>query len=603
MSSANVPAHRAIAMDERAALAVTAVKAVETARPRARGVDGRRPRVGEPRGRRSRRCDRRAARVRLARRAHARARAPRRRAAPASRGSRVPAHWRPWVGTAAHRGRVRRWASLADHIGSAQRINILAPPVRPRRLECRGLCRCSPSASSCATATPRRRDRCAARSSRARRAASRARRARGRPDARCAAAFARDWSAASAPLYAARAARILHLAAAAFALGVIGSLYVRGLAFEYRATWESTFLDAVERALAGSRSSMRPVRCVSGIAVPDAAHIAAIRAPASENAAPWLHLMAATLAMVVIAPRLVLALGIAGWCERYRAAHLMATLRRRRTSRGCCAISGEGRSPCEWSRTASRYGGGRRRARGAARARIGRPARRWRSHRRWRMATRTASRPWRTADADRWSRCSMRRPRRSARRMAVFSRARRAATPARPRAGHRRRGGVQRALARRCMRAGGAARAVARCCASQARLAPVFVDLADPDLAREEAVDAALAGTRRATANAAETTLRHLLALASVTILTATIALSLISHTNAGKTTLARTLLGRDVGEVRDAPHVTTEAAAYPLIDDRRGRRAGAVGHAGIRRQRAARQPARAAGQSRSAGS
>src|SRR6185369_9912826 len=46
----------------------------------------------------------------------------------------------------------------------------------------------------------------------------------------------------------------------------------------------------------------------------------------------------------------------------------------------------------------------------------------------------------------------------------------------------------------------------------------------------------------------------------------ATIALSLISHTNAGKTTLARTLLGRDVGEVRDAPNVTTEATAYPLI-------------------------------------
>ena len=44
------------------------------------------------------------------------------------------------------------------------------------------------------------------------------------------------------------------------------------------------------------------------------------------------------------------------------------------------------------------------------------------------------------------------------------------------------------------------------------------------------------------------------------------IALSLVSHTNAGKTTLARTLLGRDVGEVRDAPHVTHEATAYPLI-------------------------------------
>jgi hypothetical protein len=44
------------------------------------------------------------------------------------------------------------------------------------------------------------------------------------------------------------------------------------------------------------------------------------------------------------------------------------------------------------------------------------------------------------------------------------------------------------------------------------------------------------------------------------------ITLSLVSHTNAGKTTLARTLLGRDVGEVRDAAHVTTEATAHPLI-------------------------------------
>jgi hypothetical protein len=51
------------------------------------------------------------------------------------------------------------------------------------------------------------------------------------------------------------------------------------------------------------------------------------------------------------------------------------------------------------------------------------------------------------------------------------------------------------------------------------------------------------------------------------------IALSLISHTNAGKTTLARTLLARDVGEVRDAPHVTTEAAAYPLVETQDGER------------------------------
>ena len=34
------------------------------------------------------------------------------------------------------------------------------------------------------------------------------------------------------------------------------------------------------------------------------------------------------------------------------------------------------------------------------------------------------------------------------------------------------------------------------------------------------------------------------------------VALSLVSHTNVGKTTLARTLLRRDVGEVRDEAHV-----------------------------------------------
>ena len=41
---------------------------------------------------------------------------------------------------------------------------------------------------------------------------------------------------------------------------------------------------------------------------------------------------------------------------------------------------------------------------------------------------------------------------------------------------------------------------------------------------------------------------------------------ALISHTNAGKTTLARTLIGVDVGEVRDEPHVTTVSESHVLI-------------------------------------
>ncbi|CAN5294559.1 hypothetical protein BH23VER1_BH23VER1_12550 [soil metagenome] len=62
------------------------------------------------------------------------------------------------------------------------------------------------------------------------------------------------------------------------------------------------------------------------------------------------------------------------------------------------------------------------------------------------------------------------------------------------------------------------------------------------------------AGTRRAVAVADE---------APVPVV-----LSLISHTNVGKTTLARTLLRQDVGEAFDQSHVTDTNTAYTLITD-----------------------------------
>ena len=51
------------------------------------------------------------------------------------------------------------------------------------------------------------------------------------------------------------------------------------------------------------------------------------------------------------------------------------------------------------------------------------------------------------------------------------------------------------------------------------------------------------------------------------------VSLSLLSHTNVGKTALARTLLGRDVGEVRDAAHVTEFADAHVLVETPEGDR------------------------------
>ncbi len=133
--------------------------------------------------------------------------------------------------------------------------------------------------------------------------------------------FVAQWSELVAPLMAARAARVLHLAAAMFALGAVVGLYVRGLVFEYRAGWESTFLDApaVHAILSFFLS---PAAQLLGVAFPSVEDIAALRftsgTPGSANAALWIHLYAVTVGAVVILPRLVLAL-FAVWQERSRA--------------------------------------------------------------------------------------------------------------------------------------------------------------------------------------------------------------------------------------------------------------------------------------------
>lgn len=233
--------------------------------------------------------------------------------------------WRPWVGVVTVVGAFV-FGVLIDRIGGGSSINLLAPPVfalvawnlviyvwlivRPLVLR-RG------------TAGPLR--------SLLIRVASVRAPLRSEPaDAATAArrtvlaALPREWARVAAPLYGARAARVLHLAAAATALGVIAGLYVRGLAFEYRATWESTFLGA-EQVHALLAVTLAPGSWVTGIPVPDVAAIEAIRAPASENAAMWMHLMAGTVAVVVIVPRLVLAI-VAGVVERRRAKRVQLPL-------------------------------------------------------------------------------------------------------------------------------------------------------------------------------------------------------------------------------------------------------------------------------------
>lgn len=121
--------------------------------------------------------------------------------------------------------------------------------------------------------------------------------------------FAAEWMQLSAKLNAARLSRTIHLSAAMFALGALASLYARGVWSQYAAGWESTFLDA------GQVHSLLSVLFAPAVAVFhlqdfSLAEVTALRFPqttAADGGARWVHLYAATILLLVVLPRLLLA--------------------------------------------------------------------------------------------------------------------------------------------------------------------------------------------------------------------------------------------------------------------------------------------------------
>jgi hypothetical protein len=105
----------------------------------------------------------------------------------------------------------------------------------------------------------------------------------------------------------------------------MAGMYLRGLVLDYRVGWESTFLDAgaVQSLLS---VLLAPALALSGQTLPDAAALQALRLPqpgaaAGASAAPWIHLYALQLLLLVLLPRLLLALW-AGVRARALQAHL-----------------------------------------------------------------------------------------------------------------------------------------------------------------------------------------------------------------------------------------------------------------------------------------
>ncbi len=141
--------------------------------------------------------------------------------------------------------------------------------------------------------------------------------------------FGLEWSHAMAPLTRARAAQLLHLGAALVAVGAILGLYLRGLVFEYRIGWESTFLGpAAVHALLSTVLS--PAATLLGIPLPSVEDIAALRFPGNgdaSRAAEWIHLHAVTVLLAVILPRVLL--------------YLLASLRVRQLG-GCVPLDLDG---------------------------------------------------------------------------------------------------------------------------------------------------------------------------------------------------------------------------------------------------------------------
>lgn len=126
--------------------------------------------------------------------------------------------------------------------------------------------------------------------------------------------FMAEWALLSATLSKARLARTIHLSAAMFALGAMLSLYVRGVLSLYAAGWESTFLDATQvHALLSVLFA--PAVAVFPLSAFSVADIEALRFGAGSlpaAGARWVHLYAATLLLLVVLPRLVLA-AVASW--------------------------------------------------------------------------------------------------------------------------------------------------------------------------------------------------------------------------------------------------------------------------------------------------
>jgi hypothetical protein len=102
---------------------------------------------------------------------------------------------------------------------------------------------------------------------------------------------------------------VFHGAAIALVLGIVVGMYVRGLGFEYRAGWSSTFLGA-ESLYRFLVIVLGPSAAMLDVPIPNPAVLGELAwsvNPKGGDAAPWIHLYAETCFSYVFLPRAYLA--------------------------------------------------------------------------------------------------------------------------------------------------------------------------------------------------------------------------------------------------------------------------------------------------------
>lgn len=119
--------------------------------------------------------------------------------------------------------------------------------------------------------------------------------------------FFSQWLALSLPAHLRALRMVAHGGAMLLAAGVLAGMYLRGLGYEYKAGWESTFLDAdaVERFL---RCMLFPGSALTGIGIPPGDMSIAqldLAKGGGEKADQWIHLFAANAALFILVPRTV----------------------------------------------------------------------------------------------------------------------------------------------------------------------------------------------------------------------------------------------------------------------------------------------------------